>query len=290
MADRASSLAAFPDVESWAEHYVLSTELSFKVAPPAVPTQFRVAAPPVRLAAPGRPSEFRTAKRGERTPKLEALKEPHYRARALHAFFHHELQAAELMCWALLAFADAELEFRKGLLGICLDEIRHMNLYREHIERLGSKLGDFGVRDWFWKRVPACQTKLAFVSVMGMGLEAANLEYAGDFAMRFRVVGDERGAAIQERIAKEEIAHVSFAVRWFARWTGGCDFETWAKELPPPLSPWVMHGSPIAEGARKRAGMSAEFVAALAAYVPEPKGRPALEPAARSLNDPPSEP
>jgi uncharacterized ferritin-like protein (DUF455 family) len=161
-----------------------------------------------------------------------------------------------------------------------------MNLYREHIEALGSKIGDFGVRDWFWKRVPACQTKLAFVSVMGMGFEAANLEYAGDFAARFRLVGDERGAAIQERIAKEEIAHVSFATRWFARWTGGCDFDTWAAQLPAPLSPWVMHGSPIAESVRIRAGMSAEFVTALAAFVPEPKGRPVHAPAPTAEREP----
>lgn len=178
----------------------------------------------------------------------------------------------------MLAFADAELEFRKGLLGICLDEIRHMNAYREHIELLGCNVGDFGVRDWFWKRVPTCPTKLAFVAVMGMGLEAANLEYAGDFAARFRLAGDEHGALIQERIAKEEVAHVGFATRWFARWTGGCDFETWAAQLPPPMSPWVMHGNPIAHDARTRAGMSAEFIAALAAYVPEPKGRKANEP------------
>ena len=263
----------FPDVEAWAQHYVSTSELRFKLAPPAPPARFRDNAEPLRLSEPGRPVELRAARRGERTPKLEALKEPHYRARALHAFFHHELQAAELMCWALLAFADAEVEFRKGLLGICLDEIRHMNLYREHIEALGSRIGDFGVREWFWKRVPSCPSKLSFVAVMGMGLEAANLEYAADFAARFRAVGDEVGARIQERIAKEEIAHVGFATRWFTRWTGGCDFETWAAELPMPLSPWVMHGTPIAEGARQQAGMSAEFIAALAAYVPEPKGR-----------------
>jgi uncharacterized ferritin-like protein (DUF455 family) len=268
-----------PDVEAWAEHYVHSTDLDEKLMPPRVPALFRAGAAPLRLVAPGRPAQFRAARRGERTPKLEALKEPQYRARALHAFFHHELQAAELMCWALLAFSDAELEFRKGLLGICLDEIRHMNLYRAHIEALGSLIGDFGVRDWFWKRVPTCPTKLAFVAVMGMGLEAANLEFASDFAARFRAAGDERGAQIQERIAKEEIAHVAFATRWFARWTGGCDFETWAAELPPPLSPWVMHGSPIAEGPRRHAGMSAEFIAALSAYIPEPKGRKPTAPA-----------
>ena len=264
---------SFLDVEEWAEHYVLTTDLRAKLWPAPVPRRFRERAEPRRLVQPGRPPEFRPARRGERTPKQEALQDPHYRARALHAFFHHELQAAELMCWALLAFADAELEFRKGLLGVCLDEIRHMNLYREHIQALGSRIGDFGVRDWFWKRVPSCPDKLAFVAVMGMGLEAANLEYAADFAARFRAAGDPVGAQIQERIAKEEIAHVSFATRWFVRWTGGCDFATWAAQLPAPLSPWVMHGSPIAEGPRRHAGMSPEFIAALAAYVPDPKGR-----------------
>jgi uncharacterized ferritin-like protein (DUF455 family) len=269
-----ASETRFDDVEAWAEHYVESSLLSVKLAPPAVPPRFRTHAVPRRLTSPGRPAEFRAAKRGERTPKHEALRQPVYRARALHAFFHHELQAAELMCWGLLAFSDAELDFRKGLLGICLDEIRHMNLYREHIESLGSALGDFGVRDWFWKRIPTCKTKLSFVAVMGMGFEAANLEHARDFAARFRQAGDEVGASMQERIAAEESGHVSFATRWFTRWTGGCDFETWSNELPPPLSPWVLHGVPVAREARLRAGMPAEFIAALEAYVPAPKGRP----------------
>ncbi len=266
------------DIEAWAEEYVLSRELSQKLAPPPLPRHFRVGFAPVRLQAPGRPPELRPAQRGERTPKQEALADPHHRARALHSFFHHELQAAELMCWAVLAFADAEPEFKKGLLGICLDEIRHMNLYRDRIEALGAAIGDFGVRDWFWKRVPACPDKLSFVSVMGMGLEAANLEYAPSFAARFRAAGDEASALMQERVAHEELAHVSFATRWFTRWTGGCSFALWAESLPAPLSPWVLRGEPIAEAARRRAGMSPEFVASLAAYVPEPKGRQVPQP------------
>lgn len=276
-----SALESAPDIESWAEAYVLTTDLRHKLAPPAPPAQFREGAVPYRIAQPGRPAELRAARRGERTPKQEALEEPRYRARTLHAFLHHELQAAELMCWAILAFPDSEREFRRGLLGICVDELRHLQLYAQHIRSLGSEVGDFGVRDWFWKRVPSCRTKLEFVAVMGMGLEAANLEYAPDFAARFRVAGDEQGAAIQERIAAEEVAHVGFATRWFARWTGGCDFEAWAAQLPAPLSPWVMHGNPIAWEARRRAGMSEEFLAALKTYVPAPKGRsvPRAEPA-----------
>src|SRR6187549_3886491 len=213
------------DIEAWAEQYVCSTDLSHKLAPPEPPKAFRKTASTLRLDAPGRPAELRAARRGERTPKQEALDEPHYRARTLHAFLHHELQAAELMCWAILAFPEAEPEFRRGLLGICLDEIRHMNLYVEHIRALGSQ------------------------------------------------VGDEVGAQIQERIAAEEVAHVGFATRWFARWTGGCDFDEWSRLLPPPLSPWVMHGRPIADDARRRAGMPEAFLRDLAAFVPEPKGR-----------------
>jgi uncharacterized ferritin-like protein (DUF455 family) len=262
-----------PDIEAWARFYVSSTDLRVKLAPPPVPARFHQDPVPLRLDAPGRPPELRPADRRERSPRPEGLKDPRCRARALHAFLHHELQAAELMGWALLAFADAEPEFRKGLLGICLDEIRHMNLYRQQLEALGWSVGSFGVRDWFWRRVPACSTKLAFVAVMGMGLEAANLEHAANFAARFRAVGDEAGANLQDRIAHEEIAHVSFAIRWFTRWTGGCRFEEWCSQLPPPLSPWVLRGDPIAASERQRAGMSAEFIAALAAYVPEPKGR-----------------
>lgn len=260
-------------VEAWAEHYLLTSDLATKLAPPQPPRRFDARPAPRRIASPGRPAELRPARRGERTPRQEALEDPRFRARTLHAFLHHELQAAELMCWALLAFGDAEPEFRRGLLAICLDEIRHMGLYARHIERLGHRVGDFGVRDWFWKRVPACRNKVQFAAVMGMGLEAANLEHAPHFAARFRLAGDEQGASIQEQIAAEEVAHVGFATRWFSRWTGGCDFTVWASSLPAPLSPWVMHGTPIADAARRRAGMPDEFLAALHAYVPEPKGR-----------------
>lgn len=273
-----------PDAEAWALHYVQSTELAVKMEPPPVPNTSRVAPEPLVIDEPGRPPELRPATRRDRTPKPEALRDPRCRARLLHAFWHHELQAAELMCWARLKFADAEPEFKKGLIGICQDEIRHMRLYQAHIEALGYRIGDFGVRDWFWRRVPSCRSKVAFVALMGMGFEARNLEHAKSYAELFRQVGDERAATIQDQVGKEEIAHVSFATRWFKRWTGGCDFETWRAELAPPLSPWVLRAEPIAVEARQRAGMTEEFVRALAAYEPEPaaaRGREAHDADAR---------
>ncbi len=248
-------------IEAWALEYLLSTSLVHKLAPAAPPRSFEPRPIVRRVEAPGRPPELRRARRSVPVPRQ--LTEKSARAKLLHTFFHHELQAAELMLWALLAFADAEEEFRRGLVRICLDEVRHMNAYREQIERLGFRLGDFAVRDWFWERVPQSGSKLGFVALMGMGLEAANLEHAPHFGDRLREAGDAEAALLQASIAREELGHVRFAVRWFERWTHGQSFDVWCAALPPPLSPLLMRGKAFDRSARLRAGMHEEFVDAL---------------------------
>ncbi len=260
-------------VEAWAQSYIRTTSLTEKCEP-APPPNLWEPTPEVRDIRPlQRPRELRLIARAPSSPKPAALVEPQARARLLHTFWYHELQAAELMCWGILRFAKAEPEFRRGLLGIWRDEVRHMRLYASHIEGLGFRLGAFPVRDWFWQRVPSCETKTMFVALVGMGLEAANLEHTPRFAQWFRAVGDERGAALQEQVGREEIGHVRFATRWFQRWTGGDDFDAWIDALPKPLSPLLMRGKTINRSARLKAGMSPGFIDRLAAYRPDPRGR-----------------
>jgi uncharacterized ferritin-like protein (DUF455 family) len=260
-------------VERWAWDYVLATSLSAKLEPPAPPERWEASPPTRRLStsegAPGRPPELRVVEHADR---VRSLKTPLGRARLLHTFMHHELQAAELMAWALLAFADAPAEFRAGLLRIALDEVRHMRMYAAEIERLGHRFGEFPVRDWFWSRVPSCPDPASFVAVMGLGLEGANLDHSATFAARFREVGDEAGARAQEIVGLEEIAHVRFGARWFERFTGGLDFESWRRALPAPLSPLLMRGKPLQRDARRRAGQTDAFLDELDAWQPEPRG------------------
>ena len=260
-------------VEAWAESYILSTSLALKCAPPAPPETWENPAFSRDVRPVERPAELVLSERASATPRPAALVDARARAQLLHTFWFHELQAAELMCWALLRFNDAEPEFRRGLVRIWRDEVRHMGLYAEHIRALGFTLGAFPVRDWFWQRVPACSTKIMFVALLGMGLEAANLEHAPRFAQWFRAVGDTRGGELQDRVASEEIGHVRFATHWFKCWTGADDFETWIEALPRPLSPLLMRGKSINRAARLAAGMSEAFIDQLAAYQPEPTGR-----------------
>ncbi|MBK9000106.1 MAG: DUF455 family protein [Myxococcales bacterium] len=256
-------------VERWAWDYVLSTSLDEKLAPPRPPEAWEPAPPARRLDAPGRPAELRVVARAE---KKRGLGTPRGRAQVLHAFFHHELQAAELMTWAVLAFPDAPREFREGLLRIALDEVRHMRLYLGAIERLGHRIGEFAVRDWFWERVPSCPDAASFVAVMGLGLESANLDHSAHFAAAFREAGDEESARVQELVGLEEIAHVRFGVRWFTTLTGGLDFASWRRALPAPLSPLLMRGLPLRRDARARAGQPEDFLDELERWMPDTPG------------------
>ena len=261
-------------VEAWAADYVLSTELAVKLDERAPPTRFDETFAPRRIDRPGRPRELVVTDASPKSPGPEALRAPDKRARVLHTFFHHELQAAELMAWAALAFSDAPPVFRKGLAHIARDEIRHMHLYRDHLAVLGFSYGDFPVRDWFWQRVPSAPTAAHFVATLGVGFEGANLDHAARFAARFRAVGDDAGAALQEQVADEEIAHVRFAATWFKKLTSAGDgaptFDAWRAHLTPPLSPILMRGSPIERDARRAAGLDDAFCDELEAWQPSP--------------------
>jgi len=255
-------------VERWAFDYVRSRDLAHKTAPPPPPDAWAHPRPAaLRLRAPGRPPELRVVPRTARSLRRHELRSVKKRAAQIHTFWHHELQAAELMCWAVLAFPDAEEGFRRGLLRIAGDELRHMGLYAGHLARLGFAVGDFPVRDWFWQRVPQCRDPLQFVALLGLGLEGGNLDHSQRYDAWFEEVGDHDAAAIQRVVCRDEIGHVAFAARWFAEWTGGAvDFERWCRELVPPLTPALLRGRPLNRSARLDAGLPPEFVDALAAF------------------------
>jgi uncharacterized ferritin-like protein (DUF455 family) len=276
-------LAAPPQgsVERWCWDFVLGANLGEKLAPPAPPdvrdeATWEASPPMRRIASPGRPRELRIVARSPRRPGVGALARPQARAHLVHTFLHHELQAAELFAWAVLAFADAPRAFRAGLVRLCGEELAHLALYRSELEHLGFVPGDFPVRDWFWERVPRCESALSFVALQGLGLEGANLEHSARFAALFRAAGDERTARVLERVEEDEIGHVAFAAHWFERFSGASlDYERWCDALPAPLTPGLLQGRPLNRVARSRAGLDDSFLARLESEPPARKERDA---------------
>lgn len=257
-----------PDsVEAWARAYITTTDLEYKRSPPPPPDQWAAAGHDVDVPnRPGRPLELNVVAKARSGYGAQS---PEARTRTLHTFLHHELQAAELMAWAILRFPDTEEAFRRGLLRICLDEIRHLNLYARVLESRGVTWGTYPVRDWFWQRVPTCRTPLQFVALMGLGVESANLEHAARFAGEFEKYGDDEAAALQRVVEADEISHVAFGRHWFEQWHGRLEFDAWRAQLPHPLSPLLMRGVPLNRQARTRAGQDARFLRALETWTPD---------------------
>lgn len=230
---------------------------------------------PIRPTSPGRPREVEALPRAPKTPKPGALHQPSARGALFLRFLHHELQAAELFAWGVLAFPDTPREFRQGLLGLAAEELDHLELYRAHAEQLGVTTEGMGARDWFWTRIGACETPIQFLAFLGLGLEGANLDHSARFAAAFREAGDEEGAKILDRVAKDEIRHVRFARTWFERFTGTpVSFEDWSRALPTPLSPGLFRGRPLQRASRLAAGLEPRFLDALESAPSASEARP----------------
>jgi uncharacterized ferritin-like protein (DUF455 family) len=260
-------------IEAWAERYVTSSDLAYKMAPPPLPDRFALRFEPLRLTAPGRSEAFDVQPHGVKSSGKSQLRSGEKRARLIHSFLHHELQAAELMAWAVLAFPDAPAALRKGLIHILLDEVRHMNLYGDLLTARGFALLSFPVRDWFWQRIPTVPSISGFLATLGLGFEGANLDHAARFTSRFRAAGDTEAAAVEERVGLEEIPHVRFALTWFRELSpelraGASLFDAFRASLPEPLSPMVMRGNELAHDARRAAGLPADFMQGLEAWQP----------------------
>ena len=258
-------------IEAWAWSFLHASSLEEKLNPGPAPAEFCSWRGPAGLKEslrPARPPELQVLKKAPKTPRPGALVSSKVRAGLCASFHHHELQAAELFCWAILVHSGTPEEFRRGLVKLASDEIRHMGMYRRHVERLGYSIEDFGVRDYFWERVPMSVGPEGFCAVLGLGFEGANLDHSALFAERFRAVGDEEGARIQEVVGEEEVEHVRFAAHWFSEFTGEESFDAWRSHLPDPLSPILMKGPVMDREARQRAGYRDDFLEELASWQP----------------------
>jgi uncharacterized ferritin-like protein (DUF455 family) len=256
---------------------VTSDRLDDKLAPPGDLAIDDDGGPVVRIAAPGRPPSLAIVPgRRARVPPLAGMSDPAQRARILHALANHELQAVELFAWALLAFADAPVAFRRGLVAIVADEQRHFGLYASRLAALGVTFGDHPVTGHFWNKLDHLTSPLAFVCAMGLTFEAANLDFAGDYAAAARACGDDDTARALDQVHADEIRHVHFGYTWLRRLAS--DQEPWQAYLAnirPPLGPARARGARLDREARRRAGFDDDFIAQLEAIAPtRPSGEP----------------
>jgi uncharacterized ferritin-like protein (DUF455 family) len=265
------------NARDYARSIITSDTLAGKLVPPPDGLDLVDGEPPFVLTAPGRPASLAiVSSKLARVPPIQGMRDKSQRARIIHAMANHELQAIELFAWALLAYPDAPIAFRRGLVAILADEQRHMQLYMDRLVAHGAAFGDYPVTGHFWSKLDHLTTPLEFVCAMGLTFENANLDFAGDYAAAATAAGDPETARVLGVVHDDEIAHVHFGYVWLKRFAGDADtWQSYLADVKFPLGPKRARGARFDREARRRAGFDDAFIDALEATEPtRPSGQP----------------
>ncbi len=241
-------------------------ELDAKLEPPPADLDDGRPGPALEIERPARAPELAMRGGAARLPRPAELRDPAARALCLARFAHHELMAVELFAWALLRWPELPGELRRGMLAALADEQRHCRLYCERLAAHGADLSQFEHSDYFWQHAPAIAASpygpAAFLSAMGLTLEQANLDFAPLYRDAFRAAGDEPSARVCQRVHEDEVRHVRLAATWLRRLgpAGASDVEAYLAAVPFPLAPSRAKGRRFDEAARRRAGLSQDFI------------------------------
>jgi uncharacterized ferritin-like protein (DUF455 family) len=256
------------EVREFALSVLRGTSLEAKLSAPPRGLTDRRPGPALRLEAPGRPPHLLIVPSYDaKVPAIEGMNDPAQRPRIVHAFANHELQAAELYAWALLAFPEAPPAFRSGALRILGDEQRHARLYCARLGEWGVELGDYPVSGYFWSKAGDFTTPLRFVCAMSLTFENANLDHTEEYALAARAAGDERTAAIIDLVRHDEVEHVRFGWRWLEalKEAEESPWEAYCRSLRWPLRPALGRGESFHPSGREAAGLDPDFVRRLGA-------------------------
>ena len=165
-------------------------------------------------ALPGRPSrpELMPA---QQMPRRNAS-HPLGRATLLHAITHIEFNAINLALDTAWRFAHLPQDYYRDWLGVAAEEAEHFTLLRQHLRSIGHDYGDFAAHNGLWDMAEKTAFDLlARMALVPRTLEARGLDVNPGIRAKLAAAGDQRGAAILDRILADEIGHVAIGNRWY---------------------------------------------------------------------------
>lgn len=191
-----------------------------------------------------------------------------FSAHVLHTVAHIELNAIDLAWDTVARFRGLPREFYLDFARVADDESRHLSWCLQRLEELGHEYGEMDAHDMLWLGCfESREDTLDRMAVVPMAQEARGLDAGPRLREKLVGRGDNRSAAIVERITKEELNHVAVGVHWFREICAreenierGNEEELGKRFLSAVerCAPDVLKG-PFAHEERERAGMSREW-------------------------------
>jgi uncharacterized ferritin-like protein (DUF455 family) len=191
-----------------------------------------------------------------------------FSAHVLHTVAHIELNAIDLAWDTVARFGGLPREFYLDFARVADDESRHLSWCLQRLEELGHEYGEMDAHDMLWLGCfESREDKLDRMAVVPMAQEARGLDAGPRLREKLVGRGDNRSAAIVERITNEELNHVAVGVHWFREiCTREENIERGNEEAlgerflsaVERCAPDVLKG-PFAHEEREKAGMSREW-------------------------------
>ena len=139
-----------------------------------------------------------------------------FSAHVLHTVAHIELNAIDLAWDTVARFGGLPREFYLDFARVADDESRHLSWCLQRLEELGHEYGEMDAHDMLWLGCfESREDKLDRMAVVPMAQEARGLDAGPRLREKLVGRGDNRSAAIVERITNEELNHVAVGVHWF---------------------------------------------------------------------------
>ena len=206
-----------------------------------------------------------------RMPKRGRAGSERSRIALLHALAHIEFGAIDLAFDMAGRFGAA---FPRGFvddwLSVGADEAIHFALLDRRLRALGSRYGALPAHDGLWEAaMETAHDAAARLAVVPMVLEARGLDVTPATLASFRSAGDDRSAAILERIYRDEIRHVAIGTHWFKTVCESRDLAPvpeWQRLIRRHFRGIVK--PPFNDSARGEAGLSRDFYAGVAPAEP----------------------
>ncbi|MGZ8360782.1 MAG: ferritin-like domain-containing protein [Allosphingosinicella sp.] len=219
---------------------------------------------PDRPARPERPELLPPS----RMPKRGKAGSERSRIAMLHALAHIEFVAIDLAFDLIGRFGGTfPASFSDDWMSVGADEAMHFALLDRRLRALGSFYGALPAHDGLWQAAQAtAHDPLARLAVVPMVLEARGLDVTPATVAAFRAAGDERSAAILERIYRDEIRHVRAGTRWFRTGCAAGGFDVvphWQRLIRTHFRGALK--PPFNDSARDEAGLSRDFYLGVAA-------------------------
>lgn len=185
----------------------------------------------------------------------------------LHALAHIEFVAIDLAFDLIGRFGDQfPTAFTNEWMQVGAEEAMHFALLDRRLRQCGSHYGALPAHDGLWQAAEeTAHDVLARLAIVPMVLEARALDITPATVERFEGAGDFTSAKFLRRIMADEIRHVAAGTTWFLAATNRLGLS--APNHYQMLVKRHFRGSvkpPFNDSARRQAGLTREFYAALA--------------------------